>query len=271
MMSRRFATVAGVVFTTLAASLPAAGQEVSYSGSLQYATGRYLYTERASSLFFFNGISAIAGPLRLSASVPVIMQSTAFLSYTGGGLVPSGTDTGMGDRVATVADTATYRQFGLGDPLAHADLRLLGEGSVMPAVRITADVKVPIADVERGFGTGEWDYAGGLSLSKSLGLTLVFLDVSYWVLGDFPDQELKDPITYSLAVGHPIARARLGLFASLFGNTEILDGVEPPMQLSLGLNYLVAPGTSISGSAAFGLTESSPDLSLSFGWLLSFR
>jgi hypothetical protein len=93
-------------------------------------------------------------------------------------------------------------------------------------------------------------------------------DVSYWVLGDMPDLELRDPVSYALAVGHPLSE-RIGLLVSIFGYSRIIEGTDPPTQLSLGLSYLMGQKRSFTGSAAFGLTDSSPDVSVSLGWRLS--
>jgi len=270
-MSRRsVAVVAGVAWAILATTLPLSGQNVYYSGSLQLSSGQYDVSERSNSLFFFNGVSASTGPLRFSASIGLILRSSPAISYSSVGTAGTASGTGGGSGSSTVAlvDTSSYEEFGFGDPLAHGDVLLVREGKILPAVRITADVKPPLADAERGFGTGEWDYAAGLSLAKALGTTLVFVDLSYWMLGDPVELDLKDPVAYGVGVGRPIAGGRLGILVSLFGYTQILDGVDPPMQVSLGLSYLLRNGRSIMGSAALGLSESSPDISLSVGWSL---
>ncbi len=273
MIRWRRGVVAGVALATLAAR-PLAGQ-VDYIGSVQFASGDYIFSERTNSALLFNGISASAGALGLTLSLPLILQSTPWITYGGLTAIPSGGTEhselgrqmeGRHHEAVTLVDTTTYQEFGIGDPLAHADFRLWKEGAVLPSLRITADVKAPIADVDRGFGTGAWDYSAGLSLAKSLGRTMLFTDLAYWVLGDLPDLELKDPLAYSFGFGHALPGGRVGLLASVFGYTRILEGVDPPAQVSLGLSYLLGSGRSLIGSAAFGLSESSPDVSFSFGW-----
>ncbi len=268
--------MAGVAVVT-PATRPLVGQ-VAYVGSVQFASGDYIFSERTNSAFLFNGISTSVGQLGFSFSVPLIVQSTPWITYSGVTAIPSGgtehSELGrqMGRRhnheALTLVDTVAYRDIGIGDPLAHADLEIRGEGTVWPSLRITADVKVPIADVDRGFGTGEWDYGVGVSLSKSLGPTMLFTDLAYRVLGDLPDLELKDPLAYGVGLGYVWPGGRLGLLATVFGYTRILEGVDPPAQASLGFSYLLRGGRSILGSVAFGLSESSPDISLSFGWRL---
>lgn len=276
MIRWRDVLVAGVAYATLAAR-PLVGQ-VAYVGSVQFASGDYIFSERTNSAFLLNGISASSGELGFSLSMPLILQSTPWITYGGVTAIPSGgtehseLSRQMGrrrtDEAVTLVDTTAYREIGIGDPLAHADFKLWSEGTVLPSLRITADVKVPIANVDRGFGTGEWDYSAGVALAKSLGRTMLFTDVAYWVLGDLPDLELKDPIAYSVGLGHALPGGRVGLLATVFGYTRILEGVDPPAQVSLGLSYLLGGGRSLLGSAAFGLSESSPDISFSFGWRL---
>lgn len=270
------AAAAGIALAVLAAT-PLGAQELVYSGSLQFATGDYIFSERTNSVLFFNGLAASAGRLRISANVPVIMQSTPWVSYAGGGAVPSGgtqsgdMQGGMRGRMGrggsiALADTASYDEVGLGDPLAYADLEIISGRGLIPTLRIAGHLKVPIADVERGFGTGEWDYGAGLSLTSVFGSVMLFADIAYWVLGDMPDLELENPVSYSLGLGLPIGGGRWGLLTSLSGYSEIIAGADPPAQLSVGASYLMRSGRSLLASAAFGLSESTPDLSFSFGW-----
>jgi hypothetical protein len=272
----------GVVAAILAAAPPAPAQRIEYAGSLQLASGDYIFTERTNSLLLFNGLSVSGGCFRVSVSVPLIYQSTPFISYGSGLLIPSGgpESADVGERMGggrmgrgsmmeeiDLADTATFEELGLGDVSAHAEIELLGFSASRPSIRLTAGAKVPVAGVDRGFGTGEWDYGAGLSAAQPLGRMLILADFSYWILGDMPDLELKNPVSYALAVGHPLSE-RLGLLVSVFGYSKIIEGTDPPAQLSLGLSYLIGANRSLTSSAAFGLTESSPDVSVSVGWRL---
>ncbi len=123
---------AGVALAILAAAPPTSSQSLEYSGSLQVSSGDYIFTQRTTSLLLFSGLSAAAGPFRLAASVPFIYQSTPFVSYTTGVLVPSGgpehSDVsgrmGGGGRMGrsggdvgeiTLADTSVADDVGVGD------------------------------------------------------------------------------------------------------------------------------------------------------------
>lgn len=269
----------GLAVAGLVAPHPACGQVVAYNGSLLFATGDYIFSERTQTLFLFNGVTGSMGRFRVSASVPVILQSTPWVSYAGGGMIPSGGMEGSevnrqmrghGGRQGSVvlADTVAYESLGIGDPLLGAGLELVRGGPVAPSVTLSVQAKVPLADVDRGFGTGEWDYGGGLALARPIAAALVLVDLTYWWMGDLPELELKDALGYSLAVGWSLGRGRYGLLASYSGYTEIVEGSDPPAQLGLGLSVLLGDGKSLVGNAALGLTSSAPDVSLSIGWRL---
>jgi len=248
------------------------GHAATYTGSVQLTSGEYIFSERTTSLSLYNGVAFSAGPVGMYVSIPITYQSTPWVSRSGSGMIPSGGDehSEVGGRTdggrMTLADTVEYDQVALGDPMLHADLEVLKERKAMPSVYVTADLKAPLADLDRGFGTGEWDYGAGLSLVKGFGRSLLLIDVTYWVLGDLPDLELHDPVAYSFAVGHTLAAGKYSVLVSFSGYSRILDEVDPPVQVGIGANYSLDSGTILSGNAALGLTESTPEVSVSLGW-----
>ena len=276
MTGRSLLALAGVALATLAGAGPAQGQQIDYSGSVQYASGDYLFPERSNALFLYNGLGLTVGRVRLSASLPLVFQQTPWVIYsdaTGTGPTGDGTAAGAdatGGIDAVVADTISYEEFGLGDPMARVDFRLLDEKGLRPSIRVTVDVKAPVGDVERGFSSGEWDYAGGLSLMKSVGTTFVFMDFAYWYMGDMPGVELENSLAYGAGIGQSLGAGRLGLLASIFGSSRIQSTVDPPLQVSLGLSYLMNLRRSLMISASAGLTDSAPDISVSVGWFIRF-
>lgn len=265
---RRFAA-AGVLAWTLAAFAPADAAEISYTGSLQFATGQYIFTERSNGLYLFSGITAQRSPFSFSASIPIILQNTPWITYTGSGLLPSGgtreTDEETRGR-PRLPDTADYADLGIGDMFLRGDLEILAMRGLRPGLQISGSVKVPFADADQGFGTGEWDTGFGLSTSMSAGGFLLFAEAVYWFLGDIPGLELDDALSYGLSVGHPFSGGRIGLIASFLGYTRTIEDVDPPMQVSLGFTYLAGSGSSLNGSFTAGLTESAPDYSITAGW-----
>lgn len=175
------------------------------------------------------------------------------------------TATSAGKKVV-VSDTTSYESTGLGDPSIRATVTAIREGAGRPGVQAAFGVKIPIADVERGFGTGAWDVGAGVSLSKKIKSRFLFLDFMYWNLGDMDDLVLKNAVSYRLAVGSLVANARGAVLASITGLTRIIDGADPPIEVGLLTSYYTTAKSSIAVGTSFGLSESSPDFALSIGW-----
>ena len=266
-----------VIFLAQAVAPPVWGSTVAYSGSIQYARGNYIFDQTTSSMFMFNGLSFSSEGLNLSVSIPVIFQSTPYVSYSGVGIIPSGGSEhtqvsgrkGKNQEVI-LPEPVDYEQYGIGDPMVSLGVRLLKESKLFPTVQLVVQAKLPLASIEKGFGTGEWDYSGGLSLSKVLGKTFLFVDMYYWMLGDLPDLELKDTVSYSIALGQPLSGGKYALFVSYSGSTNIISEVAPPSFLGFGFSYRIDAKKSLMLNASLGLTESVPDFSVSLGWNIGF-
>lgn len=294
-------SVAGLALAAvLAASSPSAAQQspdLTYTGSLSYSTGEYLFTERSHSVSLLNGLQVRWDRVQLSASMPLIYQTTPWITSTSGTPIPTGGPQsgtvrdslmrrggdGMGPGASasmrgsrveaahepiTIDDTVSYDEVGAGDPLAGLSITAVREEDGAPlTISFRGDVKLPVGDADAGFSTGELDYGVGGSLSRQLGgQAYVFTDLEYWAFGDMPELELKNALGYAAGVGH--VSGSVGVSAMFSGYTRILEGTDPPMTISGGLS--VFPGqrgrTGISFTVSAGLSESSPDFSTSAGW-----
>jgi hypothetical protein len=272
-----------VVVSTAAA--PAQSQTVNYTGSVQYATGSYIFAERTHSVYLANGLNLSHGRVQASVSVPIIYQSSPWVSYSGVGGVPSGgpqqgavgrgpgPDDDRGGRrsdreIVVLPDTATYADVGIGDPSLRADLTLRRGLNGGPSIRLAGSVKAPIADVDRGFGTGAWDGGLGAAISQRLRSWFLFGEAMHWWIGDMQEVILQNSVAYSLSLGRSLSNGRVGLLASLSGCADALvEDVDPPLQAGLGLSISFDDGRyGLSASSTFGLTESTPDAALAIGW-----
>ena len=266
-------TVAGILAGILAAA-PSGASEVSYEGSVQFDTGEYFFEERANIFYFYNGLDFDSGRLNLSASIPIIIQDSPWITLTGSGLVPSGG--GMSayadsrgrfpsrDSVGTV-------DMGLGDLYVKGGLDLVEMAGTRPGLQLTGSVKVPVANEDKGFGTGEWDFGAGLSISSFIKGLFLAGEASYWMFGDMPDLEFDNVISYSFSIGRPFSGGKKGLIASIYGYTDTFEDIAGPIQVALGFNYLTESGSGLTASVAMGLTESAPDLSITAGWSLPLK
>jgi hypothetical protein len=255
----------------------ALAQEVAYTGGLQVATGRYLFETRTNSLYVLSGLDLSAGALRLGASIPVVVQSTPWISY-GPVPLPSGgreagevtRQMGRGQHRIVLPVTGMDTHSGVGDPLVRADVELIRDARYRPSIRIGATAKPPLASVDDGFSTGEWDYGGGLYLSKRLGVHSVSADVAFWRFGDLDELVLEDAWAYALSYGRSLAAGHWSLLFSGSGYSTVIAGEDPPVQVGLGVGRIFSPRRAMTGSLSLGVTDTAPDLSAGLGWRVAF-
>jgi hypothetical protein len=275
---RRFA-LAGLVGLLPA---PLAAQEVAWEGALAVATGTYLFTERTTGWTLTNGIAATAGPLSLRVSWPLLLQNSALVTSSGSTWIPTG-----GPYSGMVADSGAARgarrgggtpqsldvpvtavsayTAALGDPMAQASVRI---GPPTHGLTLHAAAKAPLADTA-SFGTGRWDFGAGAALTYMLGRGgFLGADVSWWHLGDLQDLDFRDPIWGTLSSGATFASGWAGLL-SVSGGTSALAGYEGPWSVGASLSRVAGP-TMVGLSAALGLTDTAPQLSLAMAWRVRF-
>lgn len=259
------------------------GQDVSYLGSVQYTSGSYFFTEETQSLYFNNGISFSLNSVNLSFNIPFIIQNSPWISYSTSGPLPTGgPGSGMVDsgghgqrrgRRAIVdpgdQDTVSYTQSSFGDPSVSANIDLFKSSRGQTVIRSNVSMKLPVADPESGFGTGAVDFSTGLSLMHRLGSgTFLTLDGSYWMLGDMEDLDLKNPVGYGLGVGQALADGKVMLIANVLGSSQVIEDIDPPISTGFGMNIQVAQKISLNGNVNIGLSESSSDFGIGFGWYI---
>ena len=250
----------------------AAGQQFSYTGWAQYSTGRYQFPARTSSLYFSNGLTGNMGRFRASASIPYIVQDAGWTQYGGSGIVPTGGMPGH-DSTATMMQrgmmagrgmVATH--MGFGDPLGRAELLLRRASDGAASVALTAAVKPPLVSASSGFGTGQWDYAGGAAITSVIASLVLTADASYWILGDVPALRFRNPFAYALSVGRVVHNRRVGFLGAVSGTTPILSGVPGSAIAGAGFTYRLSEHSVLTSNASLGLTRSSPSVVVALGW-----
>jgi hypothetical protein len=100
---------------------------------------------------------------------------------------------------------------GLGDLYLYGEYGLLPEQAVLPYVSANLKLKVPTAATGNNFGSGEFDYGLGIVLRKSINTYVGFVDIGYWILGDPPGVNYKDPLTIGAGVGRFFGYGRYAL------------------------------------------------------------
>lgn len=279
-LTRRRAVACIAALITGVGTRRATAQTVTWTGALQGSSGDYGLGERTNSLTLSNGFTISADRLRLSASLPLVYQSSPWVTQVGAGRFPYGgphhASTGDSSHMGTgsrhggggmgVPDTGSFTQIGVGDPTLFTSVELLPSARARTSLSVTGAVKAPLGSVRDGFSTGEWDYGGGLALTMGAGRTLLLLDAMYWVLGDMRGLALEDGVSYGAALGTTVGERRISLLASLAGSTRMIEGVSAPVQLGFAVGHLSSGRRSINAGVYIGLTDSAPDLSVSLGW-----
>lgn len=168
----------------------------------------------------------------------------------------------------TVAAPAAYRAQ-VADPLVGVGLELIRPRGPFLGLDLTGSVKVPVRNIDSGVGTGELDVGIGLSTALGRGRALLFADAGWWSYGDPPGLELKDVVSWSVGVGGLLGSRTSGL-VSLAGSSGIMEAVEAPLDVSALLSVGLNDRLSLSLGAGVGLSEASPDFTLSAGTRMSF-
>jgi hypothetical protein len=262
---------------------PASAQQIDVSTSAQYSSGDYIFAEETDLFVWSNGVSVRQGRFRIGISVPVVVQTTPWITYGGLGPTPSGgpqhgavSDRGRGTQRGrrtplALPDTGSYRSTGVGDPQVQAAyvLRPLSDTSRL-RVQLMGTIKPPLADADAGFSTGAWDGGLGLSVSRAVPPWFVLAEGTYWWLGDLDELVLRNGVSYSVGVGRTLLGGRWGLLASLSGATSLIEDVDPPAALNGGINYSTGVW-GVSATVSSGLTEGAASWSAGIGASATLR
>ena len=256
--------------------------DLAYHGGFSVLSGRYLFEERTTTWVLDTGASARMGRVTLQATLPVVAQNTQLVTGTGVGPVPSGgpmagavADSGKGHHrarapshggIPATEEAVPGYETHLGDPMLRVDFDAITSGAAR--VSIGGVVKAPVAGVST-FGTGEWDLGAALSTSARVGGEwLLSCGASFWLLGDMPDYDFRNPVGGSLE----LARRAGDWMVSVYGyaSTPSLHGYDAPVSIGLGLLR-----SRVSGSwgvrTSVGLTETAPDVTAGVTWNLPLR
>lgn len=258
---------------------PLAAQGVAYEGGLSLATGKYIFAARTTGWTLFTGASLKAGRFVLRAGVPAYLENTSLVTGSGAGMMPTGGATssgmvsdsgrtmmggGMGGRHLPVpASALTGYRAAAGDPVLHVEWEAVATSRTV--ISFGGAAKIPATDTS-AYGTGQWDVGASLSVTRHVASRWFFsLDLAYWHLGDLPQLDFADPFMATATASALWGRWGASFFVT--GSTEALRGYDPPLAIGLGLTRS-HDATAWGVSAALGLTQTAPDLSIGVNWRL---
>lgn len=175
----------------------------SVSTGAHWLSGDYGLTQRTYLRAFPLTLSWRKAPWRLKAS-------TSFVGISGPGSLSDGT-------TVTTTQTANERaESGLGD--SSITLTWQNQRPWLRAiwVDVSAGIKIPTADEEKGLGTGATDYRLKVDLARRWGPLTGFSTLGYRIRGESDLRPLDDAPWLSLGMSYPCGRAngkqRCGFF-----------------------------------------------------------
>ena len=115
-----------------------------------------------------------------------------------------------------------------------------------PQLSFVGAAKAPIANVNKGYGTGKWDGGAGLSSAVNVASISVFAEAVYWKLGNPPGATLRHAVAFALSVGRVLPRSRWSVLGTVSGASSLSTGLEAPVQAGMGLGYFPNPGAACS-------------------------
>ena len=228
-----------------------ASADGGYSGAVSFVRGQSVTSEAASAVYIFNSVDVSRGRLRVTATLPLVSQETIVL-------------------VVPTTQSPSWNG-GLGDPTLRADVRVAGGGGRPWSLSVGGAVKFPVADVDDGLGSGEYDGTVGVTLLTGRGRHSFLLDVSYWLVGDMPDAPQRDvPAVYAGYAAILDGGRRWSAILAIASAGSIVEGLDPPTQLSVGILRALGSGAGLGATVGIGLTESASDFSISASWRIGF-
>ena len=147
---------------------------------------------------------------------------------------------------------------GLGDIILRAGYILSFEGNSLPQVRMSLLVKTPTASTSDGLGTGEFDFGGGLDLSKWLGNMYLAGEAIYTYQGKVEGFGLKNYLSYSGSVGYQATHSILPMLI-IKGATAPSDYSGSLLEARGRVLLTLSPSTAIDFFVSRGISSSSPD------------
>ncbi|MDE2027836.1 MAG: transporter [Candidatus Omnitrophica bacterium] len=231
------------------------------TSSVTYATGDFGTGTTTDTVYIPVTVSRYFSQGKLDLTIPYAYKK----SGPGVTLI-----NGRGVRTSHATDGTTTSS-GLGDILLKGSYYLLQETDSKPFnMSLIDQVKLPTADDKKGLGTGKFDDTIGTELSKSLGdYWQVFSNLYYTFVGSPNGEDLKNQFTYDVGAGYKVTSQ---IWAHLYyeESTAIISDTSNPRTLFIGGDYQLTPPVDIFSDLGIGLSEGSPDISISFGAGIKF-
>lgn len=198
----------------------------------------------------------------LSLTIPFISQTSDSQTTRVGGFFTQ--------RISKTK-SARVTNSGFGDMYLDGSYYLLSENEKGPLdVDLDGYLKFPTADKDKNLGTGKFDAGPGISLGKRFSSDWrVFFDLYYIFIGSPSGLNLKNQTSFDLGVCLDLSN-EAAVSMSYGQSSALVSGNSGPKDLLFGLTYKLDRDIRLFGNIAFGLSNASPDQSITLGAALAF-
>lgn len=168
-------------------------------------------------------------------------------------------DVGVSIPYVSVDESTGYSASGLGDVVTRVSLAITNEYTSVANIRLGASVKVPTADTVNELGTGEFDVAGFIGISRHFSTVFVNVVAGYLKAGDSDTVDYDDVVYAGIGAGRMWNRT--GVFISLDQQSAPVSDTDFAQSASLGIRQILAKNWIGGIDASLGLSTSAPDYS----------
>lgn len=272
--------LAGVLF--LIVNISHAGNTQWWITSMGQTTeGDYIFESKSKSNYLSLGLMGRGERWALSVNVPYLYQKNGSYTQVNEVVVPgedmeqndhggmhggNNNQDPIPDEIILVEETIKPNpEYGLSDIYLFGNFKMIGKTRTPSGIFLNTQVKIPVANFEKGLGSGEYDYGLSLSFKKSLNTFNIFSDIGYLVLGDTEEFEFINPLTWGVGVGKSMNNGKFYTLLYYKQYTKIIKDYESPRQLSVGINYRISPRMFLSVGLIKGFSNTSPNRGLTGG------
>jgi len=144
------------------------------------------------------------------------------------------------------------------------------ETDSLPAVSGSFSLKTDSGNNDKSLGTGEKEYAINSIFSKSFDAFNLHFNFGYTIKEDSPGQDLRDILTYGLAIEYAVGE-KLNLVGEISGENERRYDFDDNLTSGLiGVNYNISENIVCDLGFGFEISEASPDFKITTGLTVGF-
>ena len=238
------------------ASAAFAQGELSAGAGLDYSKGDYGTGSETKILSIPFMARYDSEPWKLRLTIP-------WLRVTGeGNVIPGIGRTNRGRR-------GERTESGIGDTVLAGSYGAISDAQSGFGLDVTAKLKLPTGDEQRGLGTGSVDKTLQAEPYKRIDRITLFGTLGYTFFGDSDVVDLKNGYLYEVGASTRLD-ATDSVGGSLYGRQRVVEGGPAQRELTVFWNRRVAKAQRLQAYFLVGLADGSPDVGIGASALFSF-